>query len=108
MSDRLLAVVTGASSGIGEEFARQLAGRGYDVLLVARREDRLHVLAEEITAAQKVSVEAMATDLETDEGRDRVAERIRNAANFGLLVNNAGFGAVGLFHQASLDLQDRM
>ena len=108
MSDRLLAVVTGASSGIGEEFARQLAGRGYDVLLVARREDRLHVLAEEITAAQKVSVEAMATDLETDEGRDRVAERIHNAANFGLLVNNAGFGAVGLFHQASLDLQDRM
>jgi len=55
-----------------------------------------------------VSVEAMATDLVSDEGRGRVAERIRTAANFGLLVNNAGFGAVGLFYQASLDLQDRM
>src|ERR1700719_3363116 len=90
LTGRPLAVVTGASSGIGEEFARQLAGRGYDLLLVARREDRLHALAEEIAAAQKVSVEAMVTDLVTDEGRGRVADCIRNAANFGLLVNNAG------------------
>jgi short-subunit dehydrogenase len=108
MANGLLAVVTGASSGIGEKFARQLAARGYDLLLVARREDRLQALADEIAGAQKVSVEAMATDLGTDEGRGRVAERIRNAPNFGLLVNNAGFGAVGLFHKASLDLQDRM
>jgi short-subunit dehydrogenase len=108
MSDRLLAVVTGASSGIGEEFARQLAGRGYNLLLVARREDRLRALADEIAGVQGVSAEALPADLVTDEGRGRVAERIRNAPNFGLLVNNAGFGAVGLFHQADLDLQERM
>jgi short-subunit dehydrogenase len=108
MSNRLLAVVTGASSGIGEEFARQLASRGYDLLLVARRRDRLQALADEIVGTHKVAVEAMAADLVTDQGRQDVAERIRNTPSFGLLVNNAGFGAVGLFHQTSLDLQDRM
>jgi uncharacterized protein len=108
MANGLLAVVTGASSGIGEEFARQLAARGYDLLLVARREERLKTLAEEISAAQGVAVGVMPADLVTDEGRDSVAQRIRSAPNFGLLVNNAGFGAVGLFRKAGLDVQDRM
>src|SRR6266853_517677 len=108
MGNRLLAVVTGASSGIGEAFARQLAARGYDLLLVARREDRLKAVAAEITAAHPVSVEVMAADLAADEPRTRVAARIRTAPNFGLLVNNAGFGVVGLFQQASLDEQDQM
>ena len=108
MANGLLAVVTGASSGIGEAFARQLAARGYDLLLVARREDRLKSLAQEITAAHSVSVEAMPADLVTDEGRGSVAQRIRSAPNFGLLVNNAGFGAVGLFRKTGLDVQDRM
>ena len=53
-------------------------------------------------------MEVIAADLVTDEGRGRVAERILNAPNFGLLVNNAGFGAVGLFHKRDLDVQDRM
>ncbi len=108
MTERLLAVVTGASSGIGEEFARQLAVRRYDLLLVARREDRLKMLADELVAKHHVAVEAMAADLATDEGRAALVERIRSATNFGLLVNNAGFGAAGFFHKAGLDVQDRM
>jgi uncharacterized protein len=108
MANGLLAVVTGASSGIGEEFARQLAARGYDLLLVARREDRLRALAEELTAAHPVRVETMAADLVMDEDRAALAERIRSAPNFGLLVNNAGFGASGMFHKVDLDIQDRM
>jgi short-subunit dehydrogenase len=108
MTERLLAVVTGASSGIGESFARQLAARGYDLLLVARREDRLQRLAHEITSAHGVSVEILPADLAADEPRARLADRVRSAPNFGLLVNNAGFGSVGLFHQASLAEQDRM
>lgn len=108
MTEHLLAVVTGASSGIGEEFARQLAARGYDLLLVARREDRLKVLAEELKAAHQIAVEAMATDLVTDEGRTALVGRIHGAPNFGLLVNNAGVGASGMFHKVDLDVQDQM
>src|SRR5579862_6344400 len=99
MPNNLLAVVTGASSGIGEEFARQLAARGYDLLLVARREDRLKALAEELAAAHHVAVETMAADLGTDEGRAALVERICNAPRLGLLVNNAGFGASGMFQK---------
>ena len=108
MPEKALAIVTGASSGIGEAFARQLAARGYDLLLVARREDRLRALAAEIADAHPVSVDIMAADLAADEPRARVAARIRAASNLRLLVNNAGFGVVGFFRQASLDEQDRM
>jgi uncharacterized protein len=105
---RSLAVVTGASSGMGAVFARKLAARGYDLLLVARREDRLRKLAEEITSEYGVSAETLAVDLAADDGREALAGRIRAAPNLGLLVNNAGFGAMGLFQQADLDLQERM
>lgn len=108
MPERLLAVVTGASSGIGEAFAKQLAGRGYDLLLTARREDRLRQLASDLSAAHRVSVEIFPADLTEDQARAALAERIRIASNFGLLVNNAGFGVVGLFHKASFVEQNRM
>jgi uncharacterized protein len=108
MTEHLLAVVTGASSGIGEAFARQLAERGYDLLLVARREDRLKALADALVAEHHVAVEAMAADLVADEGRAALVERIRRAPSFGLLVNNAGFGAAGMFHKVDLDTQDGM
>src|SRR5665213_1838246 len=105
----MLAVITGASSGIGEAFARQLGARGYDLLLIARREDRLRALAAEIMAAQRVAVDVMTSDLVTDEDRARVAERIRGAVNFALLVNNAGVGMTpGLFYKNSLEVQDHM
>jgi short-subunit dehydrogenase len=104
MPERLLAVITGASSGIGAEFARQLARRGYDLLLVARREDRLKALASELVASSEV----MAADLSVESECARVAERIRHAPNLSLLVNNAGFGTLGLFPQTDLEAQQRM
>jgi short-subunit dehydrogenase len=91
-----LALVTGASSGIGAEFARVLAAGGYDVLLVARREDRLRRMQEEIGG------EVLAADLATDAGMEAVERRIERADNLDILVNNAGLGTKGRFWEADL------
>jgi short-subunit dehydrogenase len=104
----MLAVITGASSGIGAAFARKLAGRGYNLLLIARREDRLRSIADEIRALHHVEAEPLAADLTLDTDRDRVAARIRNAPDLALLVNNAGFGTIGYFWEAGLIGQERM
>jgi hypothetical protein len=103
MADGKLAVITGASSGIGAMFARKLAARGYDLLLVARREDRLRSLAVELAETYHVSTDVLPTDLAGDAGRDQVAERVRSARNLGLLVNNAGFGTLGFFADGNVD-----
>jgi len=66
MAERKLAVITGASSGIGAMFARKLAARGYDLLLVARREDRLRSLAVELSETYHVSGAVLAADLTDD------------------------------------------
>ena len=108
MSERSLAVITGASSGIGATFARKLAARGWDLLLIARREDRLRSLATEFTATHHVAVEPMSADLSRDEDVERVAARIHSAPKLGLLVNNAGFGSLGNFVEADVLGQDRM
>jgi uncharacterized protein len=84
------AVVTGASSGIGEEFARTLAARGTSLVLVARRRERLEALAERLP----VDCEVLDADLATDGGVDAVVERLE-AGDVDLLVNNAGFGTSG-------------
>src|ERR1700749_2843892 len=108
MPEKPLAVITGASSGIGATFARKLAARGYDLLLIARREDRLSALASELAETHHVSTDVMAADLIDDAGRERVAEKIRSAKNLGLLVNNAGFGLHGFFDEAPLEGQMKM
>lgn len=88
-------LVTGASSGIGAEFARQLAARGMHCVLVARREDRLEALAREIAAAHGTRCEIIAADLsQPHAGRDLLAEVSRRGIELELLVNNAGIGMV--------------
>lgn len=108
MAERKLAVITGASSGIGAMFARKLAARGYDLLLVARREDRLRSVAGELAETYHVSADVLAADLAADAGREMVAERIRSAKNLGLLVNNAGFGTLGFFFDVDVEGQLQM
>jgi short-subunit dehydrogenase len=90
-SSESIALVTGASSGIGEEFARQLSQLGHRVALVARREERLRELAGELGGDERAVV--LSADLASPEDRDRLAGRIDElGAQVDILVNNAGFG----------------
>jgi uncharacterized protein len=105
---RLLAVVTGASAGIGTEFAEQLAARGYDLLLVARREERLDSLGRLLSERYSIRSESYVADLANEEHVTQLASRLRNEPQLGFLVNNAGFGSTGLFWEASLESQEAM
>jgi short-subunit dehydrogenase len=90
------AVVTGASAGIGAEFARQLARAGFSCVLTARREDRLRVLALELEKEHGVATRVAAVDLATLEGPQELAKAVADL-EIGVLVNNAGFGLSGRF-----------
>jgi uncharacterized protein len=93
-------VITGASSGIGAEFARQLADRGHGVFLVARREDRLRELAAEIERDHGVRTEIAACDLGDAAERARLPDLLAAAQlDVDVLVNNAGFTTVGDVHE---------
>jgi short-subunit dehydrogenase len=90
-SDHSIALVTGASSGIGEQFARQLSQRGHRVAIVARREARLNELSEELGGPQRAI--PIAADLTRAEDRDRLAATLESGGDqVDVLVNNAGFG----------------
>lgn len=89
-STRKIAVVTGASSGIGAVYADRLAKRGYDLVLVARRADRLQALAASIAKAHGVNVESLVADLATEAGQASVEQLLASNPAVSILVNNAG------------------
>jgi short-subunit dehydrogenase len=97
------ALITGASSGIGATFARQLAAQGYDLILVARRLNRLQSLADELKQRFPVCIDALPADLADPADLERVEKRIAQQGNLTMLVNNAGFGTVGAFVQVPLE-----
>jgi len=102
-----VAVVTGASSGIGRAFATQLAARGLDLVLVARRVDRLHELAGELRAAHGVEVTAQQADLADPEAAAHVVDAV-SALDVGLLISNAGFGIKGPFEDGDAETLSSM
>jgi short-subunit dehydrogenase len=94
------ALVTGASSGLGEVFARELAKRGANVVLVARSQDRLEALAHELRGRFQVSVEVLTCDLSEPGAGTGLARRVgEQGVQIDVLINNAGFGLFGLLHE---------
>jgi short-subunit dehydrogenase len=107
--DSPYAVVTGASSGIGECFARMLAARGHNLILVARSMDKLAALGKELSAAHGIAAEPMECDLSVTGAAERLAAMLRERKlQVDLLINNAGFGARGKFHELPLERQSQM
>ena len=103
------ALVTGASRGIGEAFARQLAARGQDLVLVARSRDRLEALAGELTERHGAVVHIVIADLARPCAAESVfAETERLGLEIDLLVNNAGFSKAGAFAELPLEVQADM
>ncbi|MGV1901669.1 SDR family NAD(P)-dependent oxidoreductase [Agrobacterium sp. 22-3674b3] len=95
-----IALITGASSGIGAVYARRLAARGHDLVLVARATDRLETLAAELRQAYRIAVENITADLTDPTQFGTVAERLKAEPSIDILVNNAGAGLLGGFTSA--------
>lgn len=104
---RPLALITGASAGIGATFARALAARGYDLILVARRRERLEALSRELQARHGARAEILEADLADAAQLKSVETRIA-AAHLELLVNNAGFGITGRFWETDVAVQEQL
>jgi short-subunit dehydrogenase len=102
------ALVTGASAGLGEVFARALAERGMDLVLTARREDRLRALAATLREAHGVRVEVVPANLGDPDATRALWEAASAGRTIHLLVNNAGFGAQGTFISIPLERQVEM
>ncbi len=101
------ALITGASAGIGAEFARQLSREGLNLILVARRQDRLDELAAELKAKHPVEVKTLSVDLARPDFMTAIRPAVQSL-EVGLLINSAGFGISGAFLQTDLEKELEM
>lgn len=102
------ALVTGASSGIGAVYAQRLASRGFNLLLVARDQQRLDEAASKLHAEHGIQVEVLKADLTQKDDVLKLEQRLRTDSSISLLVNNAGMAADGLLANADTDQLERM
>jgi short-subunit dehydrogenase len=102
------AVITGASSGIGAIYAERMAERGYDVILIARRRDRLEEIAKRIGAKTDQAVEIVAADLADARGLLRIETLLKRRDDIDVLVNNAGLGALGPTSKVAADALENL
>jgi hypothetical protein len=94
------ALITGASGGIGLDFARKFAENGYDLVLVARSQDKLNTLAEELRGKHGVDVQVMPKDLTDPAAPEAIYEALKaDGKRIDVLINNAGYATYGLFHE---------
>src|ERR1700743_2472 len=107
-NSRGAALITGASTGIGAVYADRLARRGYDLILVARNQDRLNALASKLTTETGRTIEAVAADLTKPADVARIETILREDASITMLVNNAGIGSVASILQADVNTMESM
>lgn len=103
---RPLALVTGASTGLGRAFAERLAAEGHDLIVVARSQERLAQLADSLGKRHRSRVEVVVADLTRRKVLRSVEERVAALPALALLVNNAGFGTAGRFAELEVDLEE--
>lgn len=102
------ALITGASAGIGLCFARQLAQKGFDLVLLARRGDRLQSLADKLETECAIRCEILSADLSEPDEIRKIADCINQMDNLDILINNAGFGTIGYFTEVPIEKTMRM
>jgi len=101
--EKKLAVITGASSGIGEAYAKKFAAQGYDLLLIARRKEKLLEISKNLNELYDSSVKMLPCDLSDEEQIKYVEKEIMHKNNINVLVNNAGFGLNEAFHSTPIE-----
>lgn len=102
------ALITGASSGIGASYAKQLAEKGFDLILLARRKDRLQALADKLQTDYSIRCEIISADLSNGEEMQKMVHYIHQVDNLDILINNAGFATIGCFADIPLEKSMRM
>lgn len=107
-SKRPIALITGATSGIGEAYARRFAPQGYDLIITGRRKEKINRVADEIELACAVDVEVIIAEFSDPEDVDALVQKVRNTENLDILVNNAGFATKRYFHNEALEGQQNM
>ena len=100
--------ITGASSGIGASYAKAFAENGYDLVLLARRRDRLQALAKQLESGGSIDCEIISADLAEQEEIKKVTNHIRQIDNLDILINNAGFATIGYFADIPIEKSMRM
>lgn len=102
-----IAVITGATSGIGAAYARKFAEQGYDLIITGRRKEKIEKAGQELREKYGVNIDIILAELSGKEGIHKVAEFIQEK-NIEVLVNNAGFGVTGLYHEADLTKMEQL
>ena len=102
-NSRSMAIITGATSGIGKEFACRFAAAGHDLIITGRRTLELRKVAEDLSSQYRVDVEVMTGDLADGRYCQELCEKIKRAGNIEVLVNNAGFGIDHAFHAIGIE-----